>query len=62
MKIKTTFICFSDRKKIEKMFKKYCEENYISKSLYNLITFLQYKDMLNTDKIIELKELGWLDE
>ena len=55
-KIKTKFICFSDRKKIEKMFIEYCEQNSIPKSLFNLITFLQIKDILNREKMKELLE------
>lgn len=54
--IKPSFICFSDRKKIEKTFIQYCEKNNIPKSLFNLITFLQIKELLdrkNMKKFLE---------
>ena len=47
MKINPSFICFSDRKKLEKEFERYCEKNYIPKTNFNLITFLDSKNLLN---------------
>ena len=56
IKMNCNFICFSDRKKLEKIFKEYCKINNIPESLFNLITFLQIKELLNRKNVKKIVE------
>lgn len=47
-------IYFSDRKKLDKIYKKWAEENYVPKSTFNCITFLS--DLLDENKVKKFLE------
>lgn len=50
-------IFFSDRKRLEKKYKEWCEKNYATNCVYNVITFLQIKNLLDEEKVkLFLKE------
>ena len=44
---------FKDRKRIDELFKKWCEENEGSYCSYNMICFLQAEGLLNIEKCKE---------
>lgn len=44
---------FSDRRKLEKMFKKWCDDNNLAFVPINMIAFLQWNDLINVNAAYE---------
>ena len=54
MKIKMLF--FNDRKKLEEEYMKWVEQEKVANCPFNVISFLEIKDLLNREKVAKFLE------
>lgn len=49
---------FHDRKKLDEEYKKWVKQNHVADTSFNVITFLEMKNLLNRGKVIKYLKGG----